>query len=103
MIVRTWEGRTTNAHANIYTKLIEERYIPGYSATEGYVKHVFLKKLDGEYTDFKLLTFWKDLSSIKRFTGQKFAEAVGYQNDRQFLVDFPGLVDHFEVFAESSL
>ena len=102
MIVRIWEGRTTNADADVHSKFIEERDIPGYSATQGYIKHLFLKKSDGEFTNFKLLTFWTDLSSIQRFTGPNHTEAVGYEDDREFLIDFPGSVEHFEVFAEGT-
>jgi heme-degrading monooxygenase HmoA len=95
MIARVWKGKTKIEHSEIYKKIIEERDIPDYSKTKG-----FLKRADKEYTYFKLITFWQDLEIIKNFTGPDFEEAVAYKEDEKYLIDFPGRVLHYEVFAE---
>lgn len=100
MIVRIWEGRTILEHSEAYKRIITERDIPYYQKTEGFVKLVFLERSDSTFTNFKLLTFWKDLQSIKNFTGQDFERAVSYNEDEKYLVDFPGTVLHYGVFAE---
>lgn len=98
--VRIWSGQTKNEHSEIYTKLIKERDIPDYKKTSGFVKLTFLKRSDNEFTYYKLLTFWTDLESIKNFTGPNFEEAVSHEDDEPYLVDFPGNVIHYEMFAE---
>ncbi len=100
MIARVWEGKTSTEHAEIYRKLIEERDMPDYRKTEGFIKLSFLECTDQEYTYFKLLTYWKDTESIKNFTGPNFTQAVAYEDDKKLLVDYPGRISHFEVFAE---
>jgi len=100
MTARVWEGKTSLEHSETYTKIIEERDIPAYRKTEGFVKLTFLKHSDHEFTYFKLLTFWTDLEVIKNFTGPHFEQAVAYKADERYLVDFPGNVRHYEVFAE---
>ncbi len=84
----------------MYTKIIEERDIPDYRKTEGFVKLAFLKLTSDQFTYFKLITFWKDLEVVKNFTGPCLEKAISYKEDEKYLVDFPGNVVHYEVFAE---
>ena len=100
MIARVWEGKTRNEHSGTYTQIIEERDIPEYRNTPGFIKLSFLKYSDKEFTYFKLLTFWTDLQTIKYFTGPNFKKVVSYKQDEQYLLDFPGNVTHYEVFGE---
>jgi len=99
MITRVWEGKTSIKHSDTYTNLIQERDIPGYRETEGFVKLTFLKRSDTVFTYFKLLTFWEDIEAVKNFTGPIFEHAVAYEEDEPYLVDYPGQVMHYEVFA----
>lgn len=100
MIARVWKGQTKTEHSDIYTKIIEERDIPDYRKTKGFVKLSFLKRTDDPFTYFELITFWEDLEAIKNFTGPDIEKAVFYKEDESYLVDFPGSVLHSEVFAE---
>ena len=100
MIARIWEGRTKIEHSETYAKIIEERDIPDYRKTEGFIKLTFLQRSDHEFTYFKLLTFWTDLDAITNFAGSNLEEAKFYDEDEQYLLDFPGGVSHYEVFAE---
>jgi len=100
MIARVWKGKTKIEHSEIYKKFIEERDIPDYRKAKGFIKLTFLKRADKEYSYFELITFWQDLEIIKNFTGPDFEEAVSYKEDEKYLVDFPGSVIHYEVFAE---
>ncbi|WP_394751061.1 antibiotic biosynthesis monooxygenase [Spongiimicrobium salis] len=100
MTARIWEGYTKIEQAAVYTKIIVERDIPNYRETEGFVKLNFLKRSDTQYTYFKLITVWENLEVIKNFTGSNFEKAVAYTADAEYLVDFPGSVMHYEVFAE---
>ena len=100
MIARIWEGKTKVEYSETYRKIIIERDIPDYRKTKGFIKLTFLKRVDKEFMYFKLITVWQDLEAIKNFTGVNFKEAVAYETDKKYLIDFPGIVTHFEVFAE---
>ena len=100
MIARIWKGKTKIEYSETYKKIIIERDIPDYRKSKGFIKLTFLKRVDKEYTYFKLITFWQDLETIKNFTGPSFKEAVAYKEDKKYLIDFPGNVTHFETFAE---
>lgn len=100
MTTRIWQGRTLNEHAEVYTRIIELRDIPDYRAAAGFVKLSFLKRSDAAFTHFTLLTYWTDLAAVKGFAGAHFETAKAYDEDAQYLLDFPGRASHFEVFAE---
>ena len=97
MIARIWSGKTSLEHSDAYTKLIKDRDLPNYERIEGFVKHRLLRRSDAEFTYFELITFWKDIESVKKFSGPDYSEAVGYQEDQSYLCDFPGSVMHFDV------
>jgi len=100
MVARVWKGKTKIEHSEIYKKIIEERDIPHYKNAKGFVKLTFLIRSDNEFSYFLLLSFWTDLEVITHFAGPKIDEAIAYKDDEKYLVDFPGSVLHYEVFAE---
>nr|WP_321236755.1 antibiotic biosynthesis monooxygenase [uncultured Psychroserpens sp.] len=100
MIARVWKGRTKIEHLDAYTAFMKARAIPDYKNTNGFVKLTFLKRTDHEFAYFNLVTFWKNLEVIKNFAGHNFENAKYYPEDKNYLIDFPEKVTHYEVFAE---
>ena len=100
MIARIWKGRTKIEHLEAYTEFMKVRAIPDYKKTEGFVKLTFLKRTDNEFAYFNLITFWKDLEVIENFAGADLEKAKYYEEDKNYLIDFPEKVTHYEVFAE---
>jgi heme-degrading monooxygenase HmoA len=100
MIARIWKGRTKIEHLEEYTEFMKVRAIPDYKKTEGFVKLTFLKRTDNEFAYFNLITFWKDLEVIENFAGADLEKAKYYEEDKNYLIDFPEKVTHYEVFSE---
>lgn len=100
MIARIWKGRTKLEHFEEYTTFMKERAIPDYKNTEGFVKLTFLRRQDDKYAYFDLITFWENLEVIKNFAGEDHEKAKYYPEDKNYLIDFPETVTHYEVFAE---
>ncbi len=100
MIARIWKGRTKVEHAEAYTAFMKQRAVPDYEGTEGFVKLMFLKRTDGDFAYFDLITFWENLEVIQNFAGEPIETAKYYPEDQEFLLEFPETVTHFEVFAE---
>lgn len=99
MIARIWKGRTKIEHLEEYTDFMKVRAIPDYSKTNGFIKLTFLKRTDNDYAYFQLITYWKNMEVIKNFAGNDFEKAKYYPEDKNYLVDFPERVIHYEVFA----
>ena len=100
MIARIWQGRTKIEHLEEYTDFMKVRAIPDYKKTGGFVKLTFLKRTDNEFAYFNLITFWENLEVIKNFAGQDFEKAKYYPEDKNYLIDFPEKVIHYDVFAD---
>jgi len=100
MIARIWQGRTKIEHLEGYTDFMKIRAIPDYKKTNGFIKLSFLKRTDGEFAYFNLITFWENFEVIKNFAGDDFEKAKYYPEDKNYLIDFPQRVTHYEVFAE---
>ncbi|WP_299000412.1 antibiotic biosynthesis monooxygenase [Flagellimonas sp. S174] len=100
MIARIWKGKTKIAHAEAYEEFMNERAVPDYSNTKGFVKLLFLKRIDEQFAHFELITFWDNLEVIKNFAGEDYEKAKYYPEDQDFLLEFPEKVTHFEVFQE---
>lgn len=100
MIARIWKGTTKIEHLEAYTRFMKIRAIPDYKKTKGCVKLIFLKRTDNEFAYFNLITFWKDFEVIENFAGADIEKAKYYDEDKNYLIDFPEKVTHYEVFAE---
>ncbi len=100
MIARIWQGRTKVEHLEEYTNFMKVRAIPDYKKTDGFIKLTFLNRIDDEFAYFNLITYWKNLEVIKNFAGTDFEKAKYYPEDKNYLIDFPEKVTHYEVFAD---
>ena len=100
MIARIWEGKTKIEHLKEYEEFMKVRAIPDYSNTSGFVKLLFLKNTDQQFAYFKLITIWENLEVIKNFAGEDYEIAKYYPEDKNYLIDFPEKVNHFEIFAD---
>lgn len=100
MIARIWKGRTKIEHLEAYTDFMKVRAIPDYKKTNGFVKLSFLKRTDDEFAYFNLITYWENLEVIQNFAGTDLEKAKYYPEDKDYLIDFPEKVTHYEVFAE---
>jgi len=100
MIARIWHGKTRVEHFEEYTDLMRSMAIPDYKKTDGFVKLIFLRRIEGNIAHFNLITFWKDLEVIKNFAGMDYEKAKYYPEDSKYLLEFEEKVVHFEVFAD---
>ncbi len=101
MIARIWRGRTRAEDYERYADFLRKRAIPDYRGTEGFKGLIFLRRLVADEAHFVLITFWQDLESVRNFAGDDVEKAKYYPEDRDFLLEFPERVEHFEVFAMS--
>ncbi len=100
MIARIWHGRTRAEDYEAYSKFLEERAIPDYRGTEGFVRLEFLRRIEAEAAHFTLITFWENMEVIKNFAGEDFEKAKYYPEDEAFLLEFEEKVMHYELFAQ---
>ena len=99
---RTYLARTdTGRGLRSLHEVPEGASVPDYRSTEGFIRLVFLRRLEGEVAHFTLITFWQNWAAIRRFAGKEVDRAKYYPEDRTFLLEFEERVTHYEVFAEA--
>ena len=102
MIARIWHGSTKAEHFDEYSEFMRRKAADDYQSAEGFVRLVFLHRLDGKIAHFQLITYWENLESVKNFAGDDYESAKYYPEDKNYLLEFEKRVTHFEVFADST-
>ncbi|MGO0999866.1 antibiotic biosynthesis monooxygenase family protein [Lysobacter sp. CA196] len=97
MICRIWHGRTHTARADAYAVFLQERAVPDYRSIPGNLQVQILRREDGEATHFLTVTHWESEAAIRAFAGEHLLQAKYYDEDRDFLLEFEPLVQHYSV------
>lgn len=100
MIVRTWHGKVPVARGDAYAKFLEGRAVPDYGSVPGLCKVAFLRRAEGEFEHFLLITHWESMDAVKQFAGPNPEIAKYYPEDDEFLVDRQERLQLYEVFYE---
>ncbi|MFK2878311.1 hypothetical protein [Rhodanobacter hydrolyticus] len=99
MICRIWHGITPRSKANAYAGFLERRAIPDYRSVPGNRFVAVLRRDDAEVTHFMTVTHWDSEESIRAFAGDELLKAKYYPEDRDYLLEFEPLVQHFVMVA----
>jgi len=99
MICRIWHGRTPRTKADAYAAFLEQRAIPDYRSVPGNIDVAVLRRDDGDVTHFLTVTRWESEQAISAFAGDDLLVAKYYPEDREFLLEFEPLVQHFNIVA----
>ncbi|MFD9897533.1 hypothetical protein [Mesorhizobium sp. NPDC059025] len=98
-IVRVWRGSTPASRADDYEAYL---YAEGLPDLKEYAVGVQMLRRDraGE-SDFVVMSFWKDISSMSRFAGSDPTKIRHLERDEEFLTNLPETVEIFEVKAST--
>jgi len=99
LIARIWHGHTPVAKTEEYTKYIYEAGIKKIESIQGNRGCQLLRKVDGQYGDFTVISYWDSVEAIKRFAGEKYEETHNLPKDSEYLVDMEPHVKHLEVLV----
>ena len=101
MICRMWHGRTPRSKADAYTRFLEQRAIPDYRSVPGNLNVAVMRRDEEAVTHFLTVTHWDSEDSIRAFAGDQPLKAKYYPEDRDFLLEFEDLVQHYTVTAHA--
>lgn len=97
MIARMWRGRTRAADTDRYLDYLHETGLSAFRATPGNRGAYVFRKIDGEETEFLIVSLWEGLDAIERFAGADYETAVYYPEDESFLLELEPKVAHYEI------
>ena len=101
VIARIWHGEVPRDKANAYEDFLIKRAVPDYESVEGNLGVEILTRYEDNVAHFLVISYWKDLESIKRFAGEDYERAKYYEEDKDFLLKFEEKVQHYKVVWSS--
>jgi len=99
LIARIWHGHTPAAKAEEYTKYIYESGIKKIESIPGNRGVQLFRRIDDQYGDFTVISYWDSIEAIKRFAGEKYEETHNLPKDSEYLVDMEPTVKHLTVLV----
>ena len=97
MIARTWLGKTPAHRSDEYLGYLKKTGVKTCRSTPGNRGVVVLRRIVGDQAEFWFISVWDSEEAIRRFAGPQIEKAVYYPEDRDFLLELPPEVSHFEV------
>ena len=97
MIARIWHGRTPREKADSYVEDLEKTGVRDQTAIEGNRGDYVFRRIEGEVAHFIVLSLWDSWDAIRRFAGNDPEVAVYYPEDREYLLEMPPDIEHYEV------
>ncbi len=97
MIARIWRGRVRSGLLEEYRDYIARTGLREYAETEGNRGAYMLTQEHETHGEVVTVSFWDSYAAIARFAGEPYDRARYYPDDRRFLLEFPELVEHYDV------
>lgn len=97
MIARIWHGIVPEAKADAYFDYMDGTGFTNYKKTPGFIDLKVLRSNKEGLTHYLILTFWESYEAIRKFAGDDYTKAQYYPEDKEFLIEFEELVNHYEV------
>lgn len=102
MILRSWTAKAFPNKTKEFEDFQLKFAFPILQKQEGMVKVIMGKDVSDGVTKYLVTTIWKDLESMKKFTGEKWQEPVMHPDEEPLLDGKPRL-EHFEVTGIADL
>jgi len=99
MIARTWLGRTRADAGDTYLGYLEDTGVRECADTDGNRGVLVLRRTRGDVAEFLFVSFWDSMDAVRGFAGPDPERARYYDEDREYLLEMPPTVDHYEVAA----
>ena len=99
MIARVWHGVVASEKADDYAKYLAGFGVQDYQAVPGNHGVQLLRRSEGAYVHFLLLSLWSSREAIEAYAGPDIEQAHYYPYDLECLVDPEPSVAHYEVVA----
>jgi heme-degrading monooxygenase HmoA len=97
MIARIWRGWIRSWDADAYAEHLRHTAIPHHRQAPGNKAAYILRRGDGDYTEFAILTLWESVGAVRAFAGEDIEQPVPSPGDQTFLTGPQPAITHYEV------
>jgi heme-degrading monooxygenase HmoA len=102
MIVRIWRGWATMNQPDGYPAHFRDRVVPELRQVDGFKAAQLLRRKDGAFMEFTVLTSWTSMAAISAFAGQDPNKAVVEPGAVAVLDHYDDHVTHHETIAHEN-
>jgi heme-degrading monooxygenase HmoA len=100
VISRQWRGLAKSSEANNYVRHLRSETFPELSKLAGFVSASILSRRVTDGTEFLIVTNWRSLEDIQRFSGPDVETAVVPAKVADMMVEYDRRAKHFEVIDQ---
>jgi heme-degrading monooxygenase HmoA len=97
MISRHWRGLARRDRAQNYVEHLRNVTFPSLRSLAGFIGASILSRESGDGTEFLVITRWRALEDITRFSGADPEAAVVPAEVAQMMIDFDHRASHYDV------
>jgi heme-degrading monooxygenase HmoA len=97
MISRHWRGLAKADQAQNYTEHLRGDTLPALRAMPGFLSASILARPVADGIEFLIITQWRALDDIARFSGQDLDAAVVPSAVARMMIEYDRRVSHYEV------
>ena len=97
MISRQWVGVARRAEAEHYVTHLKTETFPKLSQIAGFRNAAILRRNVADGVEFRIVTTWESLDSIRRFAGDNAEVAVVPDAVQAMMITYERTVAHYEI------
>jgi heme-degrading monooxygenase HmoA len=102
MIVRIWHGWASEEQPDSYPAHFLNRVVPELREVEGFKAATLLRRADGIFIEFTVLTTWASMEAVSAFAGNDPNQAVVEPGAVAALHHFDNHVTHHETITHET-
>lgn len=100
VVARIWHGKTLTSKAAEYYNYLNEAGIKKIQAIPGNLGVQVLRRADGKFTEFTVISYWVSRDAIRAFAGNDIEKVRFLPKDKEYLIDPETKVKHFDVLLD---
>jgi heme-degrading monooxygenase HmoA len=102
VIVRIWRGWASGDRPDGYPAHFRDRVVPVLRRLDGFREATLLRRDDGAFVEFTVLTAWTSMNAIAAFAGRDPGNAVVEPEAVAALDHFDAHVTHHQIVANET-
>lgn len=100
MISRHWRGVAERSEADNYINHLRAETFEQLARIDGFIGASILKREVEQGTEFLVITRWKSMQAVERFTGPAADVAVVPTTVEAMMIEYERTVTHYEVIED---
>ena len=99
-VARMWRGKVPHARADEYQKYLNDSGITKLRAIKDNLGVQMFRRDEGEATEFVVISYWPNRDAIHAYAGADIEKVHELPRDKEFLIDAPGTLRHYDVVID---